>query len=86
MWEYSLLIIFCKGFWPEDYLSNGGEESSGTETGGGEETWWRNQLLEENQPTVEITVGGHYITKEIVVFDCYNPCVNCWHVQIQSEC
>ena len=43
------------GIGPEDHLPDGGEEGPGAEAGGREEAWRGNQLLKENQPTIEIT-------------------------------
>ena len=46
-------------------MSDGGEESSGAETGGGEETRRGDQFLKENQPAAQVAAGRNYFSEEI---------------------
>ncbi len=43
------------GVRPQDHVSDGGEAGAGAEASRGEEARRGNKLLEENQPTIEIT-------------------------------
>ena len=46
-------------------MSDGGEESAGTEAGRGEETRRGDQLLEENKPAAQVSARGNYFSEKI---------------------
>ena len=66
-WLDQLIKCSLPGLRLEDNLSDGGEEGPGAETSRGEETRRGNQLLKEDKPAAQVSVGGNYFPEKIEI-------------------